>query len=180
MSEKTVDLNLSNPALAAKAAELGWSKSVTARVVDVGKAKAGAVKGDEIVVAEAENGELLRRAAGNPSVSLINPSRVRDFYKDEGLIRAVAGEGKAFEIPLAPLLGTEFVFRAKLITQTREFVRRCLKLHAPLAFTSRAQSAFDLKSPRETIALIPLLGLTEQQARYAITKGAQKIAGAEK
>ena len=179
MSEKAIDLNLSNPALEKKALGLGWASALTARVVDVSKAKAGQGNG-MLVSAEAENGELLRRAASNPNVDLINPLRTREFYRDAGLIRAVAEAGKAFEIPLAPLLATEFVFRAKLITQAREFVRRCVKLHAPVVFTSRAESEFDLKSPRETLALIQLLGLSEQQARYAVSKAAQKIIGARK
>jgi len=175
MAGKAVDLNLSNPALEGKALGLGWGRALTARVVDVGKGKAGHGAEGQLVIAESENGELLRRAAANPSVDLINPFRAREFYRDDGLIRAVAEAGKAFEIPLAPLLGTEFVFRAKLITQAREFVRRCVKLHAPLVFTSRAGSEFDLKSPREAVALIQLLGLSAEQARYAIERTPDKI-----
>ncbi len=173
---KAVDLNLANPALGKKARELGWGAALAARIVLVEKSTdIPFTPSREIVSAESGDDGLLRTAAESPGVDLINPVACKDFYKNDGLIRAVAGAGKAFEIPLAPLLGKEFVHRAKLIMQVKEFLRRCLRLGAAFVFTSRAGTEFDLKSPRETLALIQLLGLSGQQALYAITKAPERI-----
>jgi len=172
---RAIDLNLSNPGLAEKAAELGWSETLAAAVFPAGKTPA---KAGEIVCAESGDTEALRRAAANPRVALLNPLLVKDFHKDDGLVRAVAEAGKAFEIPVRPLLEKNFVYRAKLMAQLRVFLAKCLKLGAAFVFTSRAQSEFDLKSPQETIALIQALGLSRQQAQYSITKAPEKISEA--
>ncbi|MCX6767860.1 MAG: hypothetical protein NTY90_03995 [Candidatus Micrarchaeota archaeon] len=177
----SIDLNLSNPALAEKAGRLGWGKTVNAAVVAAGKQ--GQIPHKPlpgIVSIDSPDGELLRIAAASRAVDLVNPLGAKDFYRDDGLIRAVAEAGKAFEIPLAPLLRAEFVYRAKAIVQAREFVRRCLKLGAAFVFTSRAETEWDLKSPRETIALIQLLGLTGQQARHAIGRAPEKVLSGKK
>jgi len=112
---------------------------------------------------------------------LVNPLLVPKFQKDDGLVRAIAEAAKsapvAFEIPVKAFLSSKFVYRAKLVAQVRAFLRLCLKLKAPFVFTSRASSQWDLKSPREVIAIGVFYGLSFEQASAAISTTPQKLLG---
>lgn len=118
---------------------------------------------------ESDNSETLRRAARKGV--LINCLQVKNFQKDEGLIRAVAEGESAFEIPFFALLHSTGAQRANLLRKLRFFVKKCLKLNARFVFTLRAQSKFDLKTPREVIAIAQLLGLSKEQAQLISKKG---------
>jgi RNase P/RNase MRP subunit p30 len=119
-------------------------------------------------VVESASSELLRKAA-KKSV-LINCLQVKNFQKDEGLIRAVAEGESAFEIPISVLLHSNGTQRANLLRRLRFFVKKCLKLKAKFVFTLRAKSKFDLKTPREVAAIAQLLGLSKEQAVLIIKK----------
>lgn len=172
------DLNVANPQLASFAKSLGWAVVRTARVVDVRvfrdipqhkqPSKPGAER--ELVVVQGDNTDLLRQAVTRDAVDLVNPTMTREYYRDDGLIRAVATAGKAFEIPLSHLvLNVTFAYRARNLMQLRQFLAKCRKLRAKFVLTSRAKSTFDVKTPRETIAIGTLLGLSREQAEAAIT-----------
>ena len=137
-----------------------------------------------MISVESQDGELLRTAAKNRGVQLVNPLQAQGFSRDDGLIRIVAEQGKAFEIPISAILRQKHVFRAKAMNQIREFSRRCAKLGAKIVFTSRSQEEWDVKSPREIVAIASLLGFSREQAAAAIGKNAfeilEKMQGSEK
>jgi RNase P/RNase MRP subunit p30 len=169
------DLNLANPQLAARAKELGWASARTARVADVRRLQDIPLEAAGLLSVEGANTELLRQACRRESVSLVNPLLVPQFQRDDGLIRAVAESRKAFELPLVELLRANYVFRARFLVQARAFLARCAKLGAGVAFTSRARESYDLKSPREVMALAMAMGLTREQAAYALTRRAEEV-----
>ncbi len=178
MAQKFADLNVSNTAMIAKARAMGFSDVLQATVIQLNSQKdLNLLRGSEggLLCAESQNGELLRAACKNKNVALVNALPVPGFSRDDGLIRAVAENEKAFEIPISTLLCSKHVFRAKAISQLKEFARRCNKLGAKMVFTSRAREEWDLKSPREIIAIASLLGLAREQAAAAIGKNAMGI-----
>ncbi len=178
MAQKFADLNVSNTAILAKARAMGFSDCRRATVIQLNSQKdLNLLRCSEggLLCVESQNGELLRAACKNKNSALINALAVQGFSRDDGLIRAVAENEKAFEIPLSALVLQKHVFRAKAISQLKEFARRCNKLGAKMVFTSRAKEEWDLKSPREIIAIASLLGLSREQAAAAIGKNAMEI-----
>lgn len=169
------DLNLTNSALAERAKALGWSSTQTSQVVEVRKLQDIPRESHGLVAVEGTDTELLRQACKRESVSLVNPLKVPKFYRDDGLIRAVAENGKSFELPLAELIRTNYVYRARFLVQARAFLARCVKLRAGVVLTSRAKETYDLKSPREVMALGISMGLSKEQAEYSISKRAEQV-----
>ncbi len=175
------DLNLSNAALESRGRELGFSYSKPAALVVIaGQKDLKRLPPSGVNAVESPNSELLRAACKRDAgLLLVNPLLVPQFRRDDGLVRAVAEAAEAapvaFEIPLRPFLSSKFVFRAKLVSQVRTFLKLCLKLKAPFVFTSRAQTAFELKSPRELIAIGVFYGLSFEQASAAISRTPQKL-----
>ncbi|MEM0475414.1 MAG: hypothetical protein QW343_01330 [Candidatus Norongarragalinales archaeon] len=173
------DLHLANPALKEKALALGFKQvfspplvvlSKQSNLQKISEAKHSSESG--LCAVESANNELLRAAARRGV--LVNPFLLRGFGFDEGLIRAVANaseasETSAFEIPLIAFVRAAEMQRAKLIAETRVFLKRCVKLKAPFALVSRAEKEFDLKSPRESIAIGVMLGLSFEQAARALS-----------
>jgi len=116
--------------------------------------------------------ELLREAAKSRNAVLLYN---KGFQADVGLIRDLVGKKKAFEIPVAPLLESSGIARATLMTRMRFFIKQCVHLRAPIVITSQARDSFGLKSPHELIAIGEALGLTHEQAEWAISETPEMI-----
>ncbi len=167
---KAYDANCPTPA-ASKAKELGWGFSTPVRLElktgnDLRLVKTG------MSVCSA-NGDWLRQACRKNV--LIDPLNVLKFEKDEGLVRAVAETDSVFELSLRPLLHSFGRKRAQLLSAYSKFFTLCQKRKAKVAFTSQSQGVFDVKSPREAVAIWQQMGLTreaaartmEQEVRFA-------------
>ena len=173
------DLHLIDAKLRERSLALGFKKVFSpptialAKQNDLQKIKDAKTKSEfGFCAVESINGELLRAAARRGV--LVNPLAVKSFGFDEGLVRAVAdaaeaGEASAFEIPLIAFIRASEMRRAKLIAETRLFVKKCVKLKAPFVLVSRAENEFDLKSPRESIAIGETLGLSFEQSARALS-----------
>ncbi|MDP3742222.1 MAG: RNase P subunit p30 family protein [Candidatus Micrarchaeota archaeon] len=161
-----VDLNLSNAALRQKSLSLGYSEAKTMAIATL-PSKSN-VKAD---VVESTNVELLISACKrhNSQFTFINPLLYNDFYKGTALLEIAREKEKVFEIPLRFLLRSPN--RSKLIFQLRIFLKNCLKRKIQFVFTSRALTEFDLKSPREIIAIGETLGLNYEQSSAALSYG---------
>ncbi len=174
------DLNLSNPQLAAEELKLGFKIVKTAKVINLQSGKDfSPVNSKELISVEGAGSELLRNCIKQRKPILCSPLKTQNYYKDVGLIREAIERETVFEIPISDFLRVNFVYRAKLINNTRNFLKRCIKLNAPYIFTSRASTSSELKTPQEIIAiLITLFDLTPQQAQYSISKRAEAILNA--
>ncbi len=168
-----IDLNLTNAELAGKAKASGFQQVFTPQVFsspgDLSKSR-----NQTFAVFENSDCAKLRSACKREGV-LVNPFLYQDFWRDIGLIREMAGSKNAFEIPIALFLQSSFVQRSKLLHQTSVFLRYCKKFRAQFAFTSRAQTEFDLKTPREFTAIGVCLGLTFEEAVSALSEVPQKF-----
>jgi RNase P/RNase MRP subunit p30 len=175
-------LGISSNGLEKKALGLGWRAaaalprfSVSSRA-ELGKAIgfAGAC------IVSGKSSESLRKACAlSSSPMLVNAFEVPNYHRDDGLVRVVAQAAQArlvaFELPLSLFLRLSFVYRARFVSQATSFVRKCVKLKAPIVVTSGAADEFELKSPREAIALAGLFGLSQLQARAAISNVPDKF-----
>lgn len=183
---KYFDLAILSANLQQKTLSLGYSQAIVASKLvlqtQVDIRKASAAKG--IALLSSANNEVLKKASnhqGNYPL-LIDAYSVPNFYRDDGLIRAVAhqsleGRKVAFAIPYAYLLRSSFVFRARFVAQTKLFIAKCIKRNAPFVLVSGAENAFELKSPREAIALAQLFDISFEQAQKALSSTPQKLLG---
>ncbi len=176
---QAVDLAIGDARLEARSLSLGWKKVFAPEktILERREEFKKLFLPQKILFASAQSGELLRKAAAtsNPSsLLLLDPFQAQNFQKDDGLVRAVAqsaGQGRPvlFAIPLSHLLRSSFVYRARFVAGARGFAKKCLKFGAPFAVVSNASSEWELKSPREAVALASLFGLSEQQARASVS-----------
>ncbi|MFH0835628.1 MAG: RNase P subunit p30 family protein [Candidatus Micrarchaeota archaeon] len=172
-----IDLHLRVKALESKARELGFSRAVTPLHVVLRKSgDLKLVKTSGLQSVEGKSSDLLRKACLRARV-LINPVFVRNYQRDDGLIRAVKEHDCVFEIPVAYLLCERPAEKAKRIRRVGEFVKRCVKLKTSFVLVSDASEEAELKSPREVIAVGVLLGLTQELAGHCIGKRASAFLG---
>ncbi len=120
-------------------------------------------------VVESENPDLLVKASAKRV--FIIPLRVKNVFREDAVVRAVAENESTFLIPLSALVEREGAGRAKLLRELRLFLKLCLKLKAKFVLSNAfAESKFSLKSAREAQAIGVLLGLTVLQARTAFSE----------
>jgi RNase P/RNase MRP subunit p30 len=172
-----IDLNLINDGLREEAKKIGWNEAKACKIVSLRENRdINFTNSKELITIESQNPELLRNCIKQRKPIMCNPLYSKDFYKDEGLIREAIERETVFELPISEFLKTSFVYRAKLINNTRNFIKKCLKLGAGFVFTSRATNEYELKSPQEVVAIATtLFDLTEEQAKYAISTRARKV-----
>ncbi len=146
-----VDLNLVDSKLATKATSLGFftTSSLNKQVIEAPNAVA-----------------LIAKCKQRGSPLFVNPLSAIDFFNSSALIEICKEKEKTIEIPLSYLLNAKN--KGKLIFQLRLFLKQCLKRKVKFVFTSRATSEFEIKSPREIIAIGQMLGLTFEQATAAL------------
>ncbi len=102
----------------------------------------------------------------------VNPFLEKDFFKNDALVREAIEKKNVFQIPLGVFFSKKSVDRAKLISQTKAFLKKCLKLKAKFVFSLDARTALEEKSERELIAIcVACFGLTREQAAKAIREG---------
>lgn len=116
---------------------------------------------------ESQNVEVLRAACkmGRTRFLLMG-----SFQPDVGLLRDAAEHEKAFIIPISLLLESHGIQRAILMGRMRFFLKLCVKFRAPYILSSGARDEYGLKSPQELIAIGEALGLSHDQAEWAIAE----------
>jgi len=171
-----IDLDVRFKANSSKVSELGFSDFRSPFAFEMVKpGDARKIPNDaNLTVASSLSIELLREAAKSRRVSILYN---RGFITDVGLIRDAAAQKKPFEIPIAPLLECGGIQRAILMSKMRFFIKICTKLRAPLAIVSQAKDDLQLKSPEEMIAIGEALGLSHDQAEWAITEVPAAVLG---
>lgn len=178
------DLGLLSASLQSKALSLGYSRVLTPRkvAVETSSVDLKKVSGKGVLLVSSKSGEVLKKVCSREpaAVLLIDPFSVPNFFKDDGLIRSVALEasegGKvAFAVPYAYILRNSFVYRARFVAQAKLFLAKCLKRGVPFVLVSGAENEFELKSPREALALAELLGLSFEQAQKALARTPEKL-----
>ncbi|MBI4361515.1 hypothetical protein HY572_07140 [Candidatus Micrarchaeota archaeon] len=161
--KKCTDLHV-GPGAKAFAESLGWQVRGPATVfLDTDQDGGRVKKGDAVA---SINSMGLRKAAKKQV--LVDPTHVVRFEKDEGLVRAVAETPSAFELPLRLLLHASGRRRARLVEAYKAFWALCQKRKAKWFITSQAENAWDVKHPREVLAIIQQFGPSKLQAQQML------------
>jgi len=159
-----------------EAGELGFSKAVSPIFLEASKPselKKKPKKGELLCVVSSDN-ETLRQACRKPYISfLLDPS----FSGDVGLLKLAAEKNKPFLLPTSLVLESRGMRRAMLLSRMRFFVHLCTAFKTPLLLGSGAKNEFQLKTPRELVAIASALGLEHERAKFALSEQPAALLG---
>ncbi len=118
-------------------------------------------------LAESQSVDALRQAAKGRKAKLLLMS---SFQADVGLLRDAKQEGKAFVFPISMLLRANGIERGKLMSRMAYLLKLCVQLGAHYVLASGARNEYELKSPEELVVIGEALGLSRDQALWAISE----------
>lgn len=85
------------------------------------------------------------------------------------LVRYAAENSVAIDFNMNGIIYNRRGERARIIGKMRDNLRLLRKYKAPMILTSNARSVYDLRAPREMIALASLFGMTKVEATSALS-----------
>ncbi len=85
------------------------------------------------------------------------------------LVRYAAKNGVAIDFNLNAIIHSRRGDRARILLKMRENLKLVRKYKAPMILTSNARSIYDLRAPREMIALASLFGMRKEEATSALS-----------
>ena len=98
------------------------------------------------------------------------------------LIRFASENRVAIEFNLDSIIKMRGTERVRALAEFRHNLKLARKYDAPMILTSNAQSVYDLRAPREMIALASVFGMTEEEAIASLSTVPEEIVrrGSEK
>ncbi len=91
------------------------------------------------------------------------------------LVRYAAENGIAIDFNINALIHSRRADRARILSKMREILKLVRKYNAPILLTSHAHSIYDLRAPREMVALAALFGMSKEEAVHALSDIPQGI-----
>ena len=121
--------------------------------------------------------KINRQAVENIKLDTLN----RTYYKrrDSGLNQVLSKEAVknniAIELTIKDILTNHSSYRARIIDYYKEIIKLHRKFKFPLLLTTGATNLYDVKSPRDSIAIFKSIGLTDTEIEEGFTKTPEKI-----
>jgi ribonuclease P/MRP protein subunit RPP1 len=88
---------------------------------------------------------------------------------DHSIARMSAENHVAIDIDLRPLVMSRGIWRQKTIQRYKDIMGLCERFEFPITLSSNARSVVELKSVREMVGLASLVGISEPDARKALS-----------
>ena len=107
-----------------------------------------------------------RAALETPAVDILAHPGER---LNQVLMRLASDNGVAIEFNLDSIIRVRGAQRVRSLTEFRHNLKLARKYGAPVVLTSNAQSIYDLRAPREMIALATIAGMTVDEAITALS-----------
>ncbi|HDS45770.1 MAG TPA: ribonuclease P protein component 3 [Methanomicrobia archaeon] len=130
-----------------------------------------------VIAVHGSDDKITRAAVESPKVDVLTHPCSE---KGEGtlsyvLVRFAAENGVAIDFNMSALIRSRRGERARILTTMREQLKLVRKYRAPVILTSHAHSIYDLRAPRELIALAALFGMTRAEAVRALSETPQGV-----
>lgn len=84
------------------------------------------------------------------------------------LVRYAAENSVAIDFNMNAIIHNRRGDRARVMGKMREILKLVRKYNAPMILTTHAHSIYDLRAPREMIALATLFGMSKEEATSAL------------
>jgi ribonuclease P/MRP protein subunit RPP1 len=95
------------------------------------------------------------------------------------LVKLAAQNGVAIEFNIGNIVHKRGSARSRLLSRMRGNLLLARKYSAPMILTSNAYSIYDLRAPREMIALARLFGMRKEEAIEALSEMPMRMIGRE-
>ncbi|AKB25437.1 Ribonuclease P protein component 3 [Methanosarcina sp. MTP4] len=133
-------------------------------------------KNADVLIVHGGSEKVNRAAVENSSVDILNhPSFDKSSGINQVLAKAAADNDVAIGLNMRPLLHSRGSRRIRLLTDLRANLDLARKYDVQLVLSSDAMSCYDLRSPRELLALAELFGLEESEAVDALSTVPERI-----
>jgi ribonuclease P/MRP protein subunit RPP1 len=131
----------------------------------------------DIILVHGGDVKVNRAAVENPHVDIIcHPYRQRrDSGINHVLAKKAAENNVAVELNIKHLLRNRNHLRYQIMSHFRQLAKLKKKFQFPLVITSGAQSAYDVRSPLDLVALASCFGMDKKMAMEALSNTPQKI-----
>jgi len=136
----------------------------------------GRIRGNiDVVGVEYPNRNALSFAARDSRVDIvvINPENAKMFRRTAA--KLAAKNNTAVEISLRWIISTHGFLRINILGKFRKVVEETVSANAPLLLSSGAINKYQLRAPRELIALAKLLDIDETEAKEALSDVPKQI-----
>ncbi|NYT00252.1 MAG: hypothetical protein GKB99_00795 [Methanocellales archaeon] len=121
----------------------------------------------DVLLVHGGDPKINRAAVENSSVDILaHPSR----YINQVLAKSAAENEVAIEFNLDELIYSRDVSRVRALSAFQTNLKLARKFGVLMVLTSGARSKYDLRAPREMIALAGLFGMSENEAIEALSK----------
>lgn len=133
-------------------------------------------KSVDVLIVHGGSENINRAALENPQVDILNhPAFDKSSGLNQVLAKAAAENNVAIGLTLRSLLHSRGPRRVRLLSDLRANLDLARKYDVPLVLSSDAMSCFDLRSPRDALALAEVCGLEEDEALEAMTTVPERI-----
>ncbi|NYB53032.1 MAG: ribonuclease P [Methanobacteriaceae archaeon] len=134
-------------------------------------------KRSDVILVHGGDLKVNRAATEDPRIDILcHPYRSRYDAGINHVLATKAAENQvAIELNLKYYLLTRPNQRHRVLSQFRSIVKLHRKYKFPVIITSGAESIYDLRNPRDVIALASCFGMTKNEANEALSTTPQKI-----
>ncbi len=124
-----------------------------------------------LIVVRGGSKELNEAALKNPMVDVFAPpyGEHEKVGLTHVLVRYAAENDVAIEFNLNAIIHSRRSDRARILGKMREILKFVRKYKAMPVITSNARSIYDLRAPREMVALASLFGMQKEEAVHALS-----------
>ncbi len=123
----------------------------------------------DIISVSGGNDDINRGAVENGHVDILAHPASQGKPLNHVLSKAAADNGVAIDFNIDALIRHRGASRVRILTALRQNARLARKFDVPMVITSNARSHYDLRGPREMMALGMLMGMTQEEALHAIS-----------
>ncbi|MCK4938625.1 MAG: ribonuclease P protein component 3 [Methanosarcinales archaeon] len=129
----------------------------------------------DIITIGGGNEDINRAAVENGKVDILSHPTAHGKPLNHVLAKAAADNGVAVDFNMDALIIQKGGSRIKALAAMRQNLVLARKYGVPMVITSNARSHYDLRSPREMMALAMFFGMTQDEALHALSVVPQGI-----
>ena len=129
----------------------------------------------DIITIGGGNEDINRAAVENGKVDILAHPTAHGKPLNHVLAKAAADNGVAVDFNMDALIIQKGGSRIKALAAMRQNLVLARKYGVPMVITSNARSHYDLRSPREMMALAMFFGMTQDEALHALSVVPQGI-----
>jgi ribonuclease P/MRP protein subunit RPP1 len=129
----------------------------------------------DIIIIGGGSEEVNRAALEDGRVDILTHSTSRGFPLNHILAKAASNNGVALDFNPDAIIMQRGSSRIRTLSALRKNVQLARKYDVPMIITSNARSHYDLRGPREMMALGMIIGMTQNEALQALSLVPQAI-----